>query len=296
MFFRSTENSHVSTNLVHTLYRMQSIGTMPLTSFKKQLDPKSYKRCEEKSVETWYSLTRPIFLDYMYSVSSSIFSTMFFIFIHLHFTLHLYVLINFGFWLILQQELAEASDIALNHYNETHPLERTSEGVSKAMSAAVNKKRAMLSSSFSKQLAIADINLTPAFLEEVKHHWGSFSVPEMLQEKLHRVAVSNVDAEVKVGWLKLWNGNRFDKDALHFPKSPLSDSALDDWVSKSTYWAQLEKKAIEELQSIISSPLQLPADVPTLSEYIQTWKFAAFNSIFYREFKSGKVKKTQHLG
>jgi hypothetical protein len=70
-FFRSTENSHVSTNLVHTLYRMQSIGTMPLTSFKKQLDPRSYKRCEEKSVETWYSLTRPIFLDYMYSVSIS---------------------------------------------------------------------------------------------------------------------------------------------------------------------------------------------------------------------------------
>jgi hypothetical protein len=81
------------------------------------------------------------------------------------------------------------------------------------------------------------------------------------------------------------------KDALHFPKLPLSDSALDDWLSRSTYWAQLEKKAMEEFESILSSSLQLPADVPTLSEYIQTWKFAAFNSIFYREFKSGKVKK-----
>ena len=190
-----------------------------------------------------------------------------------------------------QQELAEASDIALIQYNETHPLEKTSEGVSKAMSAAVKKKRAMLSSGFTKQLAIADINLTPAFLEEVKHHWGLFFVPEMLQEKLHRVAVSNVDAEVKVGWLKFWNGNRFDKDALQFPKSPFSDSALDDWLSKATYWAQLEKKAIEELHNIVSSPLQLPTDVPTLSQYIQTWKFAAFHSIFFREFKSGKVKK-----
>jgi hypothetical protein len=54
-----------------------------------------------------------------------------------------------------------------------------------------------------------------------------------------------VDAEVKVGWLKLWNDNRFDKDALHFPKSPLSDSALDDWLSKSTYWIQLEKKLLK---------------------------------------------------
>ena len=161
---------------------------------------------------------------------------MFLIFIYLSFILHLYVLINFGFCFIFQQELAEASDIALNLYNETHYLEQTSEGFSKAMSATVNKKRAMLSSSFTKQLAIADINLTPAFLEEVKHHWGSFSVPEMLQEKLHRVVVSNVDPDVKVGWLKLWNGNRFDKDALHFRKSPLSDSALDDWLAKSTYW------------------------------------------------------------
>jgi hypothetical protein len=127
IFFMSTENSHVSTNLLHTLYRMQSIGTMPLTSFRMQLDPKSYKRCEEKSVETWHSLTRPIFLDYIYSVSSSTFATMYFMFIHLHFTLHLYILINFEFCLIFQQELIEASDIALNHYNETRPLERTSQ-------------------------------------------------------------------------------------------------------------------------------------------------------------------------
>ena len=48
---------------------------------------------------------------------------------------------------------------------------------------------------------------------------------------------------------------------------------------------------IEKLHSILLSALQLPADVPTLSEYIQFWKFATFNSIFYREFKSRKVKK-----
>ena len=70
---------------------------------------------------------------------------------------------------------------------------------------------------------------------------GSFSVPEMLQEIFYRVAVSNVDAEIKLGWLKLWNGNKFDKDGLHFLKSSLSDFALDDWLSKSTYWAQLKK-------------------------------------------------------
>ena len=99
------------------------------------------------------------------------------------------------------------------------------------MFTTINKKCVMLFSSFTKQLAIADINLTLAFLEEVKHHWGSFLVPEMIQKKLHRVAVSNVDAKVKVRWFKFWNGNRFDKDVLHFPKSLLFDSALDDWSS-----------------------------------------------------------------
>jgi len=51
---------------------------------------------------------------------------------------------------------------------------------------------------------------------------------KMLLEKFHRVAFSNVDVEGKVGWLKLWIGNRFDKDALHFPKLSLFNSALDD--------------------------------------------------------------------
>jgi hypothetical protein len=197
------------------------------------------------------------FLDYMYNISfSSIFYYVFNVYLSF---IYITFICTYQFWIlfIFQQELVEASDIAFNLYNETHPLERTSKGVSKAMSVAVNKKRAMLSSSFTKQLAIADINLTPAFFEKVKHRWGSFSVHEMLQEKLYRVAVSNVDPDVKVGWLKLWNDNRFDKDALHFPKSPLSDSALDDWLSKSTYWAQLEKKTIEELHDLLLSRTSL---------------------------------------
>ena len=67
-------------------------------------------------------------------------------------------------------------------------------------------------------------------------------MPEMLQDKFYDVIVSNVDVEIKIRWLKLWNNNRFDKVVLHFSKSPLSDSALNDWLSKSTYWAQLDKK------------------------------------------------------
>lgn len=88
------------------------------------------------------------------------------------------------------------------------------------MFITVNKKRVILSSGSTKRLAITDINLTPTFLEEIKHHWDSFLVLEVLLEKLYCVAISNVDVEIKVRWLKFWNGKKFDKDALHFFKSP----------------------------------------------------------------------------
>ena len=269
---------------------MESIDTMHFTSLKEQLDPITYKRCKHKFVEIWYSLTQQIFFDYMYRVSSSNFPIMFFIFSTLHYTLYLYVLINFEFVFIVQQELAEASDIALNHYNEIHPIERTFEGVLKAMSTAMNNKHAMLSSGFTKWPAIADINLTHALLEEVKH-WGSFLVPEMLLEKLHCVAVSNVDTEVKVGWLKLWNDNRFDKDALYFPKSPVSDSALDDWLSKSTYWAQLEKNVLRSLIILFNLHFNchrmyiLSQNIPKLGSLRFSIQYSTMNS------KTGRSRK-----
>ena len=52
-----------------------------------------------------------------------------------------------------------------------------------------------------------------------------------------------------------------------------------------------KKNLLRSFIVFFSSSLQLPSNVPILFEYIQTWKFAAFNSIFYRKFKSGKVKK-----
>ena len=39
----TTKNSHVRTNLVHTLHRMQKVGTLPPSSFKTLLSPKELK-------------------------------------------------------------------------------------------------------------------------------------------------------------------------------------------------------------------------------------------------------------
>ena len=88
-------------------------------------------------------------------------------------------------------------------------------------------------------------------------------------------------------------GMAIDMTKMHYISRNLSSLILHLMIGYQSLHIghSWKKKCIEELDSILPSPLQLPSDVPTLSKYIQTWKFAAFNSIFYREFKSGKVKK-----
>ena len=62
------ECSYVKTNLVHQLYRMQAIGSLRIENFKNLLTPDQYKKCITKTIATWYSLTRYIFLDYLYNI------------------------------------------------------------------------------------------------------------------------------------------------------------------------------------------------------------------------------------
>ena len=78
---------------------------------------------------------------------------------------------------------------------------------------------------------------------------------KMLQKKLQCIAINIVNAKVKVEWLKLYNNNRFNKDALHFSKSTLSNFALDDSLSKCTYWTRLKQKSIEKLHNCLPSCL-----------------------------------------
>ena len=57
------------------------------------------------------------------------------------------------------------------------------------------------------------------------------------------------------------------------------------------YILSIVGKNIKKVSRIISSPIQLPIDVLSLSKYIQIWKFVAFNSIFYCAISNGKVKE-----
>ena len=64
---KATENSHVKTNLVHTLHRMQKVGLLPVASFKDMLMAEKLQVAQKQvdSIEAkkpWYSIPQVKFL------------------------------------------------------------------------------------------------------------------------------------------------------------------------------------------------------------------------------------------
>jgi hypothetical protein len=55
-------------SLVHMLYHIQSIGKIPLEQFKDVIPNFQYKKTLIKKMDAWYSLTRDVMIDYLYSV------------------------------------------------------------------------------------------------------------------------------------------------------------------------------------------------------------------------------------
>ena len=72
---QATENSHVKTNLVHTLHRMQKVGTLPVDEFKSILSAEEIQAAKNallsnKENKPWYNIPRAKFLEYIHSVSN----------------------------------------------------------------------------------------------------------------------------------------------------------------------------------------------------------------------------------
>ena len=70
---KATKNSHVKTNLVHTLHRMRKVGKLEVSNFKDLLTPEemiatSERGKDEKDTGPWYFLTQAKFLEYIYSI------------------------------------------------------------------------------------------------------------------------------------------------------------------------------------------------------------------------------------
>jgi hypothetical protein len=70
--YKSTENSHVKTNMVHTLHRIKATGMQPLESFKEMLTKEEYSKCQTNPMrtKTWYQLTSEVFVSFLFQVSN----------------------------------------------------------------------------------------------------------------------------------------------------------------------------------------------------------------------------------
>ena len=68
---RSTKNSHVKTNMVHTLHRIKATGMQLLESFKEMLIEEEYRKCLTNTMrtKTWYQLTAEVFVSFLFWVS-----------------------------------------------------------------------------------------------------------------------------------------------------------------------------------------------------------------------------------
>ena len=75
MCTRQTENSHVKTNLVHTLYRVQKYrvqkyGVLELEKFKELFSPEEERACLANSRKSWYSMPLEVFTSFIFKVHS----------------------------------------------------------------------------------------------------------------------------------------------------------------------------------------------------------------------------------
>ena len=74
---KATKNSHVKTNLVHTLHRMQKVGVLSPICFRDLLTPDevqaALKLANSVEKKLWYNIPCAKFLDYIYSVSTKSF-------------------------------------------------------------------------------------------------------------------------------------------------------------------------------------------------------------------------------
>ena len=59
----------MKTNLVHTVYRVQKYGLLPIERFKEMLRPSELQLCgAHKAKKTWYSMLLQVFTSFVFRV------------------------------------------------------------------------------------------------------------------------------------------------------------------------------------------------------------------------------------
>ena len=62
----------------------------------------------------------------------------------------------------------------------------------------------------------------------------------MTIEKLQKIVTCPVEASFKAKWLHWWNASTRERSENKFPiDKPIRKKALDDWLHKASFWAQV---------------------------------------------------------
>ena len=130
-----TEDSHVKTNIVHTLFRVQKYGLMSLDMFKDIFSPADLKGYKKWRAKTWYWLSfnvltnftfqviywnKPLFVNRNYYVIVNLFFLCFF---HYHFTFWVSLSSSFlcsMYWVLLRTRVYVTLS---SKHNEKSPLQ-----------------------------------------------------------------------------------------------------------------------------------------------------------------------------
>jgi hypothetical protein len=166
---RSTENSHVKTNMVHTLHRIKATGMQPLESFKEMLTKDEYRKCQTNPMrsKTWYQLTSEVFVSFLFRVSNEYILDYNLMNANLVYVSNLLESI-LTFSKFYQQDISEASDEAARKYiEETDKEDRSDAEITAVMREAAKAKAASFRGKFSKVTTVANPRLGDQFLDEV---------------------------------------------------------------------------------------------------------------------------------
>jgi len=78
------------------------------------------------------------------------------------------------------------------------------------------------------------------FRAQIDRHFNEFSSTDMTIEKLQKIVTCPVEASFKAKWLHWWNAPFRERMDNKFPvDKPLRERALDDWLHKASFWAQV---------------------------------------------------------
>ena len=77
-------------------------------------------------------------------------------------------------------------------------------------------------------------------MNQIDRHFSISTSPDMMIEKLQKVATFAVEPEYKAKWLHWWNSSAMVRIEKKFPsKSPVKVTVLETWLAKASLWVQV---------------------------------------------------------